>query len=63
VLADWKPLDDANLYEGRDLPVTTDYRAALAALLTGHLGVSDIGAVFPGFPLSGAGPEGWPRLV
>jgi len=63
VLADWKSLDDANLYEGRDLPVTTDYRAALAALLTGHLGVRDIGAVFPGFPGSGAGPRAWPQLV
>jgi len=60
VLADWKSLGDANLYEGRDLPVTTDYRAALAAVLTGHLGVRDIGAVFPGF---GGAPSSWPRLV
>lgn len=60
VLASWKSLDDANLYEGRDLPVTTDYRAALSALLQGQLGVKDIRAVFPGY----SGPaSGWPRLV
>jgi uncharacterized protein (DUF1501 family) len=60
VLAEWRSLDDGNLYEGRDLPVTTDYRAALSALLVGHLGVRDVGSVFPGF---GGAPSTWPRLI
>ena len=60
VLANWKSLDDENLYEGRDLPVTTDYRAALSSMLVGHLGVRDAGPIFPGF--AGAA-SGWPKLV
>jgi uncharacterized protein (DUF1501 family) len=60
VMADWKPLDEANLYEGRDLPVTTDFRAALSSLLVGHLGVPEVGSIFPGFATP---PSRWPKLV
>lgn len=51
---------DANLYAGRDLLVTTDYRAPLSALLHGHLGIADLGSIFPGFTVA---PAAWPRLV
>jgi hypothetical protein len=37
------------LYEGRDLAVTTDFRAVLSELVRGHLGQSDLSSVFPGF--------------
>jgi hypothetical protein len=37
------------LYEGRDLAVTTDFRTVLSELVSGHLGQKDLSAVFPGF--------------
>ena len=54
VLARWKGLKDENLFEGRDLPVTTDFRDALAEILSRHLGVGDVGRVFPGYALDPA---------
>lgn len=45
----WPGLDDRHLYEGRDLEVTTDFRSVLSEALTGHLGIRETGAVFPGF--------------
>ena len=41
----------SELYEGRDLAVTTDFRDLLGELLTRHLGASDLRAVFPGHAL------------
>jgi uncharacterized protein (DUF1501 family) len=52
----WKGLDPEVLFEGRDLPVTVDFRQVLAEVLSGHLGVRDLRAVFPGF--SPASPLG-----
>ncbi len=45
VLGSWKGL--ADLYEGRDLPVTTDHRTVFAEILRAHLGHKDTSAVFP----------------
>jgi uncharacterized protein (DUF1501 family) len=45
----WPGLEKEQLFEGRDLAVTTDYRAVLSELIGGHLGQKDLGAVFPGF--------------
>jgi uncharacterized protein (DUF1501 family) len=45
----WPGLEKEQLFEGRDLAVTTDYRAVLGELIGGHLGQKDLGAVFPGF--------------
>jgi uncharacterized protein (DUF1501 family) len=42
----WPGLADDQLYEGRDLAVTTDLRSVLAAALAAQLGARD---VFPGF--------------
>lgn len=44
----WPGLANADLEEGADLAVATDYRDVLTELLTGHLGLSDPGRVFPG---------------
>lgn len=44
----WPGLSSSQLYEGRDLAVTTDFRDLLGELLTRHLGASDLRAVFPG---------------
>ena len=49
VYGKWPGLEQEQLYEGRDLAVTTDFRAVLSELVTGHLGTPDIAQVFPGF--------------
>jgi len=45
----WPGLEKEQLYEGRDLDVTTDFRAVLGELVSGHLGQKDVAQVFPGF--------------
>ncbi len=42
-------LAEGDLYEGRDLAVTTDFRSVFASVARDHLGVSDLGQVFPGW--------------
>ena len=42
-------LDADALYEGRDLPVTTDFRAVFGEVAARHLGVVDTAALFPGW--------------
>ncbi|NCO86862.1 MAG: DUF1501 domain-containing protein [Rhodobacterales bacterium] len=48
LLGRWPGLHNAALEEGADLAVTTDYRDVLAEVLTGHMGLTDTEAVFPG---------------
>ncbi len=52
IWGDWPGLAAAQLYQRRDLAVTTDYRAALAAILERHLRLGDkeLAAVFPDMP-------------
>ena len=45
----WPGLDQSQLYEGRDLAVTTDFRLVLAELVSRYLGNRDLKQVFPGF--------------
>ncbi len=45
----WPGLEQSQLYEGRDLAVTTDFRAVLGEVVSGYLGNKDLGSVFPGF--------------
>lgn len=49
VLGELPELARAELEAGRDLPVTTDFRAVFAALLRDHLGVSAVDTVLPGY--------------
>lgn len=51
VHGEWPGLDGADLYQGRDLAVTTDFRSVAAAVLGRHLGLKDsqLDRVFPGF--------------
>ena len=55
VHGDWRGLADNQLNEGRDLPVTTDFRRVLAQVGERHLRLSDaaLGKSFPSLP-SGA---------
>lgn len=49
VLGSWPGLAPEQRHEGRDLAVTTDFRSLFGEVLTGHLGATDLTAVFPGF--------------
>jgi uncharacterized protein (DUF1501 family) len=45
----WPGLAREQRYEGRDLSVTTDFRAVFSEVVRGHLGLTDTRMVFPGF--------------
>jgi uncharacterized protein (DUF1501 family) len=45
----WPGLAREQRYEGRDLAVTTDFRAVFAEVVRVHLGVTDTRTIFPGF--------------
>jgi len=45
----WPGLDQSQLYEGRDLAVTTDFRMVLSEVVSKYLGNKDLRTVFPGF--------------
>jgi uncharacterized protein (DUF1501 family) len=49
VYGDWPGLQPEQLYEGRDLAVTTDFRTVLSEVVAGQLGARDMAKVFPGF--------------
>jgi len=51
----WPGLAREQLYEGRDLALTTDFRAVFAEVMRDHLGAGDLGAVFPGFTATPVG--------
>jgi uncharacterized protein (DUF1501 family) len=44
----WPGLDRSQLYEGRDLALTTDFRDVLGEVLTRHLGAGRLDRIFPG---------------
>jgi uncharacterized protein (DUF1501 family) len=52
IYGDWPGLADAQLYQGRDLAVTTDFRQPLAMVLERHLRLPDatMAKIFPGMP-------------
>jgi len=45
----WPGLAREQLYEGRDLALTTDFRTVFSELTTRHLGATGTDALFPGF--------------
>jgi uncharacterized protein (DUF1501 family) len=51
VYGTWPGLDESALYQGRDLAVTTDFRAVLSVVIQRHMGIGGGGmqAVVPGF--------------
>ena len=49
----WPGLAPEQRFDGRDLAVTTDFRAVFAEVVRGHLGLADTRHVFPGFRASG----------
>jgi uncharacterized protein (DUF1501 family) len=57
VLGDWEGIGDSALNEGRDLPVTTDFRTVLAQVAERHLRLDDkrLVEVFPALPQARTG--------
>jgi uncharacterized protein (DUF1501 family) len=49
VYGEWPGMEPEQLYENRDLNLTTDFRDVLGELVTRHLGNRQIATVFPGF--------------
>jgi len=49
VYSRWPGMSDGELYQGRDLAVTTDYRSVLGEIISKHLGDRELRSVFPGY--------------
>jgi uncharacterized protein (DUF1501 family) len=49
VYGKWPGLEREQLWQGRDLAITTDFRDVFAECVTSHLGARDISKVFPGY--------------
>ncbi len=60
VYGKWPGLETHQLYEGRDLALTTDFRSVLGEVLTKHLSMKELKAVFPGFDND---PRKFPDLI
>jgi uncharacterized protein (DUF1501 family) len=60
VLGRWPGLEREQLHEGRDLALTTDFRAVFGELASRHLGARDLGTLFPGYA---GGPSDWLGIV
>ncbi len=60
VLGTWPGLEREQLYEGRDLALTTDFRAVFSEVTSRHLGGNALGDVFPGYE---ARPDAWLGLL
>jgi uncharacterized protein (DUF1501 family) len=49
VYGQWPGLAPEQLYEGRDLALTTDFRTVFSEILATHMGAKDVSKIFPGF--------------
>ena len=56
VYGDWPGLAPDQLYDHRDLAITTDYRRVLSEVLIRRLGNPNLGSIFPGY--AGYAPAG-----
>jgi uncharacterized protein (DUF1501 family) len=55
----WPGLEAEQLYEGRDLALTTDFRAVFGEVVSRHLGSAKLESVFPGYDAG----RGWLGLM
>jgi uncharacterized protein (DUF1501 family) len=55
VYGKWPGLEPEQLYEGRDLALTTDFRSVFSEVAAKHLGATRLETVFPGFDVKHAG--------
>ena len=61
VYGKWPGLATENLYEGRDLAVTTDFRDLFAEVAARHMGATNVNAIFPGYSVNPANFRGFIR--
>ncbi len=59
VYGKWPGLKSDQLYEGRDLALTTDFRDVFGEIAARHLGATDLKAVFPGYTISASKFKGF----
>lgn len=52
IYGSWPGLKNDQLYEGRDLALTTDFRDVFGEVARKHLGTTNMQPVFPGYPVS-----------
>src|SRR4029078_2722249 len=52
VYGKWPGLEQEQLYEGRDLALTTDFRSVFAEVVSHHMGARTLDRIFPGFSAS-----------
>jgi uncharacterized protein (DUF1501 family) len=48
----WPGLEQEQLYEGRDLALTTDFRSVFAEVVSDHMGARALDKIFPGYTAS-----------
>jgi uncharacterized protein (DUF1501 family) len=58
VYGSWPGLQKDQLYESRDLALTTDFRDVLGEVLAGHFGAQGLETIFPGHPVDPATAKG-----
>ncbi len=58
IVGDWPGLEREQLYDGRDLALTTDFRDVFAEIVSAHLGTTDLDGVFPGHTVTPASFRG-----
>ncbi len=51
----WPGLAQEQLYEGRDLALTTDFRSVFSEVTARHLGATKLDRIFPGFATTSSG--------
>ena len=54
VYGKWPGLEPEQLYEGRDLALTTDFRSVFSEVAAKHLGATKMESIFPGFEAKGS---------
>jgi uncharacterized protein (DUF1501 family) len=59
VYGDWKGLKNDQLWEGRDLAVTTDFRDIFAEAAHKHMGTKDLAKIFPNYSAKKEGFRGY----
>ncbi|MEZ5347191.1 MAG: DUF1501 domain-containing protein [Pyrinomonadaceae bacterium] len=59
VYGDWKGLKTSELYQGRDLAVTTDFRDVIGEIIYQHLGNKELSGIFPRYSINPSNFKGF----
>lgn len=58
IFGEWPGLEPEQLYDGRDLALTTDFRDVFAEIISRHLGAQRLDRIFPGYDVRPARMRG-----